>query len=138
MFFLTFWNGKYIRRQAIIAFLSNNCIALHLIHLPNKKCKKKVWKSLWLSFVVSVETVHETLLFPVSEDQAPVSLILYHFLLFHVNIGVSDPELLRFFEFFLDSSSSLKGACFCALLSAKLPIAFNFMSSAAFLSSLPF
>ena len=41
-----------------------------------------------LTVVESVEPVHDALLFPASEVQASVSLILCHFLLFHVNIEV--------------------------------------------------
>ena len=44
MLLLIFWMGKYMRRQAIVAFLSNKCIAQHLMYLPNQKYKQKVWK----------------------------------------------------------------------------------------------
>ena len=45
-----------------------------------------------LTVVESVEPVHDALLFPASEVQASVSLILCHFLLFHVNIEVYQTE----------------------------------------------
>ena len=45
-----------------------------------------LWPSFAVTVVVSVETVHDALSIPLSEVQAPVSLILYHFLLFRLNI----------------------------------------------------
>ena len=47
-----------------------------------------LWPSFVVTVVVSVETVHDALPFPASEVQAPVSLILCHFLLFRINIEV--------------------------------------------------
>ena len=85
-----------------------------------------------VTIVVSVETMHDSFLFPASEVQAPVSLILCHFLFFRVNIEVYQtqysPTSLNFSEI---HCHHLKMVHFDALLSAKLSIAFNFMSSAA-------
>ena len=75
-----------------------------------------LWPSFAVTVVVSAETVHAALSFPFSEVQALVFLILCHFLLFYVNINVYQTlEFLHFFEFFGDSSSSLKDARLCAL-----------------------
>ena len=86
--------------------------------------------ALWPSFAVivveSVETVHDALSFPASEVQAPVSLILCHFLLFHVNIEVYQTQnssvSLNFLEIHHHQSKMLIFVLYFLLNFPLLPI----------------